>query len=138
MPAELAAESRTAEPGVVMAPILGRIAAGSPILAEEAVEDVFALPEQLVGTGEMFMLNVVGDSMIEAAICDGDLVVIRQQQVAEEGEIVAAMIDGEATVKTFRRRDGHAWLDPANERYSPIPGDNATILGKVVAVMRSL
>lgn len=127
-----------ARPDPVYAPILGRIAAGAPILAEEAVEDVFALPHQLVGDGNLFLLKVVGESMIDAAICDGDWVVIRQQPVAEEGEIVAAMIDGDATVKTFRRRDGHVWFDPANAHFSPIPGDDGSILGKVVAVMRSL
>lgn len=139
MPDEvLEPEPQEARPAPVYAPILGQIAAGVPILAEEAVEDVFALPQQLVGQGDLFVLKVVGESMVDAAICDGDLVVIRQQPVAEEGEIVAAMIDGEATVKTFRRRDGHVWFCPANESFSPIPGDEGTILGKVVAVMRSL
>jgi repressor LexA len=96
------------------------------------------LPASLVGDGELFMLKVVGESMIEAAICDGDFVVIRSQQTCEKGEIVAAMIDGEATVKTFTRRDGHIWLLPANPAFSPINGDNAEILGKVTAVLRSL
>ena len=113
-------------------PCVGRIAAGGPILAEQAVEDVFPLPRQLVGDGELFLLKVVGDSMIDAAICDGDWVVVRQQPVAENGDIVAAMIDGEATVKTFKRRDGHVWLMPHNPTYAPIPGDEATILGRVV------
>jgi len=117
-------------------PLVGRIAAGGPILAEQAVEDVFALPRQLVGDGELFLLKVVGDSMIEAAICDGDWVAIRRQPVAENGEVVAAMIDGEATVKTFKRKDGDIWLMPQNAAYQPIPGNNATILGRVVAVMR--
>jgi repressor LexA len=117
-------------------PLVGRIAAGGPILAEQAVEDVFALPRQLVGDGELFLLKVVGDSMIEAAICDGDWVAIRRQPVAENGEVVAAMIDGEATVKTFKRRDGDIWLMPQNAAYQPIPGNDATILGRVVAVMR--
>jgi repressor LexA len=119
-------------------PVVGRIAAGGPILAEQAVEDVFPLPRQLVGEGTLFLLNVVGDSMVDAAICDGDWVVVRQQQVAENGEIVAAMIEGEATVKTFKRRDGHIWLLPHNAAYEPIPGDDATILGRVVAVLRSV
>ena len=74
--------------------------------------------------------------MIDAAICDGDWVVVRQQNVAENGDIVAAMIDGEATVKTFKRVDGHVWLMPHNEHFEPIPGDDAAILGKVVTVMR--
>jgi repressor LexA len=117
-------------------PLVGRIAAGGPVLAEQAVEDVFPLPKQLVGDGTLFMLNVSGDSMLDAAICDGDWVVVRQQDVAENGEIVAAMIDGEATVKTFKQRDGHIWLVPHNDAYEPIPGDDAVILGRVVAVMR--
>lgn len=117
-------------------PLVGRIAAGGPVLAEQAVEDVFPLPRELVGEGTLFMLKVVGDSMIEAAICDGDWVVVRQQPTAENGEIVAAMIDGEATVKTYKRRDGHVWLLPHNPAFEPIPGDDATVLGRVVSVLR--
>jgi repressor LexA len=117
-------------------PLVGRIAAGGPVLAEQAVEDVFPLPRELVGEGTLFMLKVTGDSMIEAAICDGDWVVVRQQPTAENGEIVAAMIDGEATVKTYKRRDGHVWLLPHNPAYDPIPGDEATVLGRVVSVLR--
>jgi repressor LexA len=117
-------------------PLIGRIAAGGPILAEEAIEDIFPLPKQLVGTGTLFLLKVVGDSMINAAIADGDWVVVRQQPVADNGDIVAAMIDGEATVKTFKRADGHIWLMPHNPAYTPIPGDDATVLGKIVAVLR--
>ena len=117
-------------------PLVGRIAAGGPILAEESVEDVFPLPKQIVGEGTLFLLKVTGDSMINAAIADGDWVVVRQQQVAENGDIVAAMIDGEATVKTFKRSDGHVWLMPHNPAYTPIPGETATILGRVVAVLR--
>ncbi|GAA3422435.1 hypothetical protein GCM10018952_73790 [Streptosporangium vulgare] len=109
-----------------------------PILAEESIEDVFALPKQLVGEGTLFLLQVTGDSMIEAAIANGDWVVVRQQPVADNGDVVAAMIDGEATVKTFKRRDGHVWLVPHNPNYDPIPGDEATVLGKVVAVLRKL
>jgi len=119
-------------------PVVGRIAAGGPMLAEQAVEDVFPLPRQLVGEGELFLLKVVGDSMIEAAICDGDYVVIRRQQVAENGEIVAAMIDGEATVKTLKRDNGKVWLLPANPAYSPIDGTDGEILGRVVSVLRAL
>jgi repressor LexA len=119
-------------------PLVGRIAAGGPILAEQAIEDVFPLPRQLVGEGTLFLLQVVGDSMIDAAICDGDWVVVRQQPVADNGDIVAAMLDGEATVKTFKRRDGHVWLMPHNPDYSPIDGDHATILGRVTAVLRRL
>jgi repressor LexA len=117
-------------------PVVGRIAAGGPILAEERIEDVFPLPRQLVGDGQLFLLEVTGESMIDAAICHGDYVVIRQQPTAENGEIVAAMIDGEATVKTYKRRDGHVWLLPHNPAYDPIPGDDAVILGRVVAVLR--
>lgn len=125
-------------PRSVAAPLLGRIAAGGPILAEQQVDDVFALPKQLVGEGEIFMLEVKGDSMIEAAICDGDWVVVRRQNDAINGDIVAALLDDEATVKTLRRRDGEVWLLPHNERYSPIDGTHAQIMGKVVAVMRKL
>lgn len=121
-----------------LVPLVGRIAAGGPILAEQAVEDVFTLPRQLVGDGELFMLRVSGESMIDAAICDGDWVVVRRQASAENGEIVAALLDDEATVKTLQRRDGHLWLMPANPAYSPILGDHATVLGKVVSVLRAL
>lgn len=117
-------------------PVVGRIAAGGPILAEERVEDVFPLPKQLVGDGQLFLLEVSGESMIDAAICHGDYVVIRQQPTAENGEIVAAMIDGEATVKTFQRKGGKVWLLPHNDAFEPIDGTNATILGKVTAVLR--
>ncbi|MCF3937564.1 MULTISPECIES: transcriptional repressor LexA [Gordonia] len=123
-------------PTPTFVPVLGRIAAGGPILAEEAVEDVFPLPRELVGEGSLFLLRVVGESMIDAAICDGDWVVVRQQSVADNGDIVAAMIDGEATVKTFKRKDGHVWLMPHNDLFDPISGDDAAILGKVVTVMR--
>ena len=125
-------------PTPTFVPVLGRIAAGGPILAEEAVEDVFPLPRELVGEGSLFLLKVVGESMIDAAICDGDWVVVRQQNVADNGDIVAAMIDGEATVKTFKRTSGHVWLMPHNELFEPIPGDEAQILGKVVTVMRRI
>lgn len=120
----------------VTAPLVGRIAAGGPILAEQHVEDVFSLPEQLVGHGEFFMLEVKGDSMIEAAICEGDWVVVRRQSEANNGDIVAALLDDEATVKTFKRDGNQIWLLPHNERYSPIDGNHASIMGKVVAVMR--
>jgi len=119
-------------------PVLGAIAAGAPILAEEHVEDELTLPLSLVGRGNLFALRVKGDSMIEAAICDGDLVVVRQQQVAESGDIVAAMIDGEATVKVLRLRDGNAELLPRNPLYQAIPANQAVILGKVVSVLRRI
>ena len=125
-------------PSAAYVPLVGRIAAGGPILAEQVVEDVFPLPRQIVGEGSLFLLAVSGDSMVGAAICDGDWVVVRQQPTADNGDIVAAMIDGEATVKTFRRRDGHVWLMPHNDLYEPINGDEATILGRVTAVLRSV
>ena len=127
-----------AMPAAAYVPVLGRIAAGGPILAEEAVETVFPLPREIVGEGELFLLKVVGESMIDAAICDGDWVVVRRQPTADNGEIVAALLDDEATVKTLQRRDGHTWLLPHNPAYSPIDGDHATILGKVVSVIRRI
>ena len=125
-------------PEPTFVPVLGRIAAGGPILAEEAVEDVFPLPRELVGEGSLFLLKVVGDSMVDAAICDGDWVVVRQQNVADNGDIVAAMIDGEATVKTFKRARGQVWLMPHNPAFDPIPGNDAAVLGKVVTVIRKI
>ena len=133
---EIAGSDALPEPTFV--PVLGRIAAGGPILAEEAVEDVFPLPRELVGEGELFLLNVVGESMVDAAICDGDWVVVRQQNVADNGDIVAAMIDGEATVKTFKRTGGQIWLMPHNPVFDPIPGNDAVVLGKVVTVIRKI
>ena len=127
---------RAARPAPAYVPVLGRIAAGGPILAEQAIEEVFPLPREIVGEGTLFLLSVRGDSMLDAAICDGDYVVVRQQPNANNGEIVAAMLDGEATVKTYRYRDNHVWLMPQNPAYEPIPGDDASILGKVVAVIR--
>lgn len=130
------ASADTSRADVVDVPLVGRIAAGGPILAEQDVEDVFALPRQLTGEGELFLLRVSGDSMIDAAICDGDFVVVRRQAEAENGDIVAALLDNEATVKTLRRRDGHIWLMPHNPAYEPIDGTHAQIMGKVVSVMR--
>lgn len=134
-----------AEPGggipigdAAMVPLVGRIAAGIPITAEQQIDEVFPLPRRLVGKGELFLLKVSGDSMIDAAICDGDWIVVRQQKTAENGDIVAAMLDEEATVKVFRQRDGHTWLLPRNSNFEPILGDHAEILGKVVAVLRSV
>jgi repressor LexA len=122
----------------VFVPMVGSIAAGVPILAEQMIEEVLPLPKSLVGEGALFMLKVVGDSMIDAAITDGDWVVVRQERTADNGTIVAALIDGEATVKTLQRRDGHVWLMPHNPAYQPIDGDEATILGPVVSVLRKL
>ena len=138
-----AAESATG-PAVTPVPRVGRIAAGGPILADELVEEIVPLPRQLVGEGDLMILTVVGDSMIDAAIANGDWVVVRRNSDVEDGDIVAAMIesetsaDGEATVKTFKKRDGHVWLMPHNPAYAPIPGDGATIVGKVVAVLRRM
>lgn len=134
----LAPDASSGLASAVVVPVVGRIAAGAPILAEESIEQVMALPRQLVGTGTLFMLEVHGDSMIDAAICDGDYVVVRQQPTAENGEIVAAMIDGEATVKALRVTPGQVWLMPRNPAYDPIDGNAATILGRVVAVVRRL
>lgn len=129
---------REAHPEPAYVPLVGRIAAGGPILAEESVEEVIPLPKNLVGEGTLFSLTVKGDSMINAAICEGDMVVVRQQPDAESGEIVAAMIDGEATVKTLQKKAGEVWLLPQNDAYDPIPGEDAVILGKVVAVLRRI
>ncbi|MEU7632979.1 transcriptional repressor LexA [Nocardia sp. NPDC049220] len=122
----------------VAVPVVGDIAAGTPILAEEHTDDSMRLPRELVGRGTVFGLRVRGDSMVDAAICDGDIVVIRQQHEAHSGEIVAAMIDGEATVKVYRRRNGHVYLEPRNPAYNVIDGDKAVVLGKVVSVMRRM
>ena len=123
-------------------PLVGEIAAGAPILAEERVEDVYPLPKDLVGEGTLFMLRVRGESMLQAGVFPGDLVVIRQQPTVEQGEMCAAMIDGEATVKFFRRTAaGEIFLDPANDGYEPIPvpaDAEGLVIGKVVAVLRSL
>jgi repressor LexA len=123
-------------PTPVLVPLVGQIAAGGPILAEQAVETVFPLPRELVGDGDLFLLRVKGDSMIDAAICDGDYVVVRAGQAADNGTIVAALLEDEATVKTLRRRDGHTWLMPHNPAFDPIDGDHAVIMGTVVAVLR--
>lgn len=130
-PSETISESRDV-------PLVGRIAAGTPITAEQHVDDVMRLPERLTGSGTLFMLEVHGDSMVDAAICDGDFVVVREQHSAVNGDIVAALLDDEATVKTFREDNGHVWLMPHNPAYSPIDGTHATIMGKVVTVLRKL
>jgi repressor LexA len=124
------------QPGLIGVPVLGDIAAGTPILAEENPDEILSLPRDLVGKGTLFGLRVRGDSMIGAAICDGDLVVVRQQPEAYNGDIEAALIEDEATVKVFRRRDGHVILEPRNPAYADIDGDQARILGKVVSVLR--
>lgn len=138
LPAAAAGDDESGRPTPTFVPVLGRIAAGGPILAEQAVEDVFPLPRELVGEGSLFLLKVVGQSMVDAAICDGDWVVVRQQNVADNGDIVAAMIDGEATVKTFKRTGKDVWLMPHNPHFDPIPGNDAQVLGKVVTVIRKV
>ncbi|MER8118987.1 transcriptional repressor LexA [Streptomyces sp. NPDC094031] len=123
----------------VDAPLVGRIAAGTPITAEQHVDDVYTLPRQLVGAGELFVLTVCGDSMAgEGNILDGDLVVVRSQPTAEQGEVVAAMLEGEATVKRLKRDGANTWLMPDNKSYDPICGNEATVLGIVTAVMRKV
>ena len=131
-------ESRGTEEIPVYVPLVGRIDAGGPLLAAQQIEEVFPLPRKLVGEGPVFMLRVAGDSMINAAIADGDWVVIHPQETADSGDIIAAMIDGEATVKTLKRSGGHVWLMPQNRDFLPILGDDAAIIGKVVAVIRQV
>ena len=123
---------------VVNVPVLGRIAAGQPILAEENVEDVFPLPKDFVREDASFILRVRGDSMIEAGIYEGDYLVLRQQATANNGEIVAAMIGDEATVKRFYRERDHIRLQPENSAMSPIIARDVTVLGKAVALIRRL
>lgn len=130
------APARQQDENSVPVPVVGDIAAGTPILAEQHTDDVLSLPRELVGRGTVFGLRVRGDSMVDAAICDGDIVVVRQEHEAHSGEIVAAMIDGEATVKVYRRSNGHVYLEPRNSAYPVIDGDRAQVLGKVVSVMR--
>ena len=131
-------DTRTDNGDSVAVPVVGDIAAGVPIAAEEHLDDLLTLPRDITGRGTVFALRVRGDSMVDAAICDGDLVVVRQQQEAHSGQIVAAMLDGEATVKVFRRRNGHVHLEPRNPAYDVIDGDEAVILGVVVSVLRSV
>ena len=123
---------------VAYVPLVGRIAAGAPILDEQHVEDVFPLPRKVVGEGTLFLLKVTGDSMIGAAITDGDWVVVQQQSLARDGDLVAADIDGVATVRTLKQSDGHVWLISHHPAYTPILGDKASILGRVVTVLRKV
>ncbi|MFG1925010.1 transcriptional repressor LexA [Cryptosporangium sp. NPDC048952] len=133
-----AVDAREAPDGTTVVPLVGAIAAGSPITADENFEEALPLPASLVGHGEFFALRVRGDSMIEAAICDGDIVVVRRQPTSDSGDIVAAMLDGEATVKVLHVEGGHVQLLPKNAHYAPIDADHATILGRVVSILRSL
>jgi len=132
------AQPRETSESSVSVPVVGHIAAGIPITAEEHVDDVLSLPRELTGRGTVFALRVRGDSMVDAAICDGDIVVVKQQHEAHSGQIVAAMIDGEATVKVYRRRNGHVFLEPRNAAYEVLDGDKAEVLGTVVSVLRSV
>nr|WP_208406726.1 transcriptional repressor LexA [Amycolatopsis granulosa] len=134
----LASPGRSTPGDSVPVPVVGDIAAGTPISAIEHQDDTLTLPRELTGRGTVFGLRVRGDSMIDAAICDGDIVVVRQQSEAHSGQIVAAMIDDEATVKVYRRRNGHVYLEPRNPAYEVIDGDRAVILGAVVSVLRSV
>jgi repressor LexA len=131
-------QTRGAADDSVPVPVVGDIAAGTPIVAEEHVDDFLTLPRELTGRGTVFALRVRGDSMVDAAICDGDTVVVRQQSEAHSGQIVAAMIDGEATVKVYRRRNGHVYLEPRNPAYDVIDGDESVVLGVIVSVLRSV
>jgi repressor LexA len=130
--------SRGSADDSVSVPVVGHIAAGTPITADEHLDDTLNLPRELTGRGDVFGLRVRGDSMVDAAICDGDIVVVRRQHEAHSGQIVAAMIDDEATVKVYRRRNGHVYLEPRNPEYEVIDGDNAVVLGIVVSVLRSI
>ena len=122
--------------GTVTVPVLGKISAGSPVTAVEYQEDILTLPTEFASSGELFALRVRGNSMIDAGIFDGGIVVVRKQPVAENGDIVAALIEDEATVKRFFREDGHIRLQPKNRAMQPIITNEATILGKVVSLIR--
>lgn len=131
--------SASSTDSTVSIPLLGQIAAGTGLIAEQNIENTMSLPREMTGYGDLFMLQVRGDSMIDAGIFDGDFVVVRQQPTANNGEIVAALInDEEATVKTFKKRDGQVWLMPHNPDFEPIDGNDARIMGIVVTVMRKL
>lgn len=123
---------------MVNVPVVGRVTAGVPILATENIEDYVSLPQSMLGSGEHYILSVLGESMIDAGIMDGDYVVVRKQQTADNGDIVIAMIDDEATVKRYFKENGQYRLQPENVTMSPIivPPDELTILGKVVSLYR--
>lgn len=130
-------EEKAASPhGTVSLPLVGRVAAGMPILAEQNIEDTFTLPTEIATDASSFVLEVHGNSMINVGIYNGDYIVVREQKSAMNGEIVVAMIDGEATVKTFYKERGRVRLQPENDSMEPIYASNPTILGKVVALMR--
>ena len=126
------------EDGSAPLPLVGRVAAGCPILAEQNIEDTLTLPTSIVGDASSFILRVRGESMIQAGIFDGDYIVVRQQSDAHDGEIVVALIDDSATVKTFYREKGRIRLQPENDAMEPIYVENPTILGKVTALIRTV
>ena len=142
VPSDLVLRSSTSPgaggPEGVMLPVVGRVAAGVPITASENLEDTFILPAGFVRRSGAFMLRVKGDSMVDAAILDGDLIVVNPRPTAENGEIVVAMIDGEATVKRFFRESGRIRLQPENREMAPIYADDVTVVGRVEAVVRKL
>ncbi|WP_338835961.1 transcriptional repressor LexA [Neomoorella thermoacetica] len=120
----------------VSVPLVGKIAAGQPILAVENIEDSFTLPSKIAGSENAFMLRVQGDSMIEAGILDGDYIIVRPQDTAENGDIVVVLLGEEATVKYFYRYEDHVELVPANSQMQPIKAREVTILGKVIGLLR--
>ena len=134
--AQLAEIKESPDRGTISLPLIGRVAAGLPILAEQNVEDTFTLPTEIATDSSSFVLEVHGNSMINVGIYNGDYIVVREQKSAMNGEIVVAMIDGEATVKTFYKEQGRVRLQPENDTMEPIYATNPTILGKVVALMR--
>jgi repressor LexA len=138
LPGKVPAQSASDGPEVALIPVIGRVAAGVPITAAENLEETFVLPAAFVRRSGTFMLRVKGDSMIDAAILDGDLIVVDPKPDATNGEIVVAMIDGEATVKRFYREAGRIRLQPENSTMAPIYADDVTIVGRVEAVVRRL
>lgn len=136
---DISQESPVAEMrGVVSLPLVGRVAAGMPILAEQNIEDTFTVPTEIASDSSSFILEVHGNSMINVGIYNGDYIIVREQPSAMNGDIVVAMIDGSATVKTFYKERGRVRLQPENDAMEPIFADNPTILGKVIALMRRL
>ena len=133
-----APQSAKMKTAYVSAPLVGSIRCGNPEDEEESIEEYVSLPVSMFGKGDFYILRAKGDSMVDAAICDGDYVVVREQNSAVNGDIVAALLDDEATVKTYSRKNGEVWLLPANPDYAPIDGTYATIMGKVVTVLRKL
>ena len=133
---EVVGDPNFARSGTTAVPVVGRVTAGLPILAEENLEDYVALPDVMLGDGEHFILLVRGDSMIEAGILDGDYIIVRRQQEANNGDIVVAMIDDSATVKRFYKENGHFRLQPENSTMEPIFADEVTVLGKVISLYR--